>query len=237
MIDGAGGGSRNVTATQPGTVTWGSGVTLRTGAGLGTAAVNVGGANMTLESSATIQSAIAGRTIILNPASFTNHGTVEVMPGAAITVNGNYTQTATGTFLAHVAGLLATQFGRMNVAGTAFLDGTFAVVEDNGFQLDCFNSFDFITAGTLSGEFDTITLPPPSNYVHIPQVLYVDGVVRLYIKHLADFNNDGSLNADDLGDFINAYFGGQADITDFNGDGSVNADDLGDYINAYFTPC
>lgn len=52
---------------------------------------------------------------------------------------------------------------------------------------------------------------------------------------VADFNQDGDLNPDDLGDYINCYFGiPPCDGADFNNDGDVNPDDLGDYINAYF---
>ncbi len=52
---------------------------------------------------------------------------------------------------------------------------------------------------------------------------------------IADFNGDGSLDPDDLGDYINCYFAlppcAQAD---FNHDTNIDPDDLGDYINAYF---
>ncbi|MGD9690719.1 MAG: hypothetical protein AB7K52_13630 [Phycisphaerales bacterium] len=55
---------------------------------------------------------------------------------------------------------------------------------------------------------------------------------------LADFNADGEVNADDLGDFINCYFSiPPCDGADFNVDGDVNADDLGDFINTYFAGC
>ncbi len=57
---------------------------------------------------------------------------------------------------------------------------------------------------------------------------------------IADFNSDGAVNADDLSDFITAYFdagGPGSDAADFNGDGVINADDLGDYITAYFDGC
>ncbi len=54
----------------------------------------------------------------------------------------------------------------------------------------------------------------------------------------ADFNGDGVLNADDLGDFITGYFNEPPDPrADFNGDGVINADDLGDFITAYFDGC
>ncbi|MGD9688920.1 MAG: S8 family serine peptidase [Phycisphaerales bacterium] len=54
----------------------------------------------------------------------------------------------------------------------------------------------------------------------------------------ADFNGDGNVDPDDLGDFINCYFGVPAcDGADFNADGNVDPDDLGDFINTYFAGC
>ncbi|MGD9690831.1 MAG: hypothetical protein AB7K52_14215 [Phycisphaerales bacterium] len=57
----------------------------------------------------------------------------------------------------------------------------------------------------------------------------------------ADFNADGVINADDLGDFINCYFDeaatpGICPQADYNHDGFVDPDDLGDFINFYFSP-
>ncbi|MGD9690590.1 MAG: DNRLRE domain-containing protein [Phycisphaerales bacterium] len=52
----------------------------------------------------------------------------------------------------------------------------------------------------------------------------------------ADFNNDGSVDPDDLGDYINCYFSvPPCDRADFNSDGSTDPDDLGDFINIYFS--
>lgn len=56
----------------------------------------------------------------------------------------------------------------------------------------------------------------------------------------ADFNRDGAVSADDLADYINAYFAategnaGAEFAADFNRDEVVNADDLGDFVNGYF---
>ncbi len=50
-----------------------------------------------------------------------------------------------------------------------------------------------------------------------------------------DFNRDGHLNPDDLGDYITEYFNPAThEYIDYNADGVVNPDDLGDYITAYF---
>ena len=54
----------------------------------------------------------------------------------------------------------------------------------------------------------------------------------------ADFNNDGSLDPDDLSDYIACYFSTpQCDRVDFNNSGQSDGDDLSDYITAYFTGC
>ncbi len=57
-----------------------------------------------------------------------------------------------------------------------------------------------------------------------------------------DYNDDGSLNPDDLGDYITDYFSFSAMPEspfplrlDFNFDGSLNPDDIGDYITAYYS--
>ncbi|MGD9690705.1 MAG: hypothetical protein AB7K52_13560 [Phycisphaerales bacterium] len=54
----------------------------------------------------------------------------------------------------------------------------------------------------------------------------------------ADFDADGDVDADDLGDYINAYFGAApGGEVDTDGSGELNADDLGDFINAFFSGC
>ncbi|MGD9690162.1 MAG: hypothetical protein AB7K52_10965 [Phycisphaerales bacterium] len=54
----------------------------------------------------------------------------------------------------------------------------------------------------------------------------------------ADFNGDGNLDPDDLGDYINCYFAlPPCPAADFNSDGNVDPDDLGDYINVFFFGC
>lgn len=62
--------------------------------------------------------------------------------------------------------------------------------------------------------------------------------VRMSDPCPADFNSDGELTPDDLGDFVNAYFSVPPDtIADFNLNGEVEPDDLGDFINAFFAGC
>ena len=54
----------------------------------------------------------------------------------------------------------------------------------------------------------------------------------------ADFNNDGSLNPDDLADYIACFFAiPPCPAADFSGDGAADPDDLADFIGAFFAGC
>ena len=54
----------------------------------------------------------------------------------------------------------------------------------------------------------------------------------------ADFNADGTLDPDDLADYIGSYFGDPpATGSDFNQDGLTDPDDLADFIGAFFAGC
>ena len=53
-----------------------------------------------------------------------------------------------------------------------------------------------------------------------------------------DFNRDGTLDPDDLADFIACYFDGAGcAAADYSGDGTADPDDLADFIADYFTGC
>ena len=54
----------------------------------------------------------------------------------------------------------------------------------------------------------------------------------------ADFNHDGTLDPDDLADYITAFFTQPpSPAADFNADGITDPDDLADYITAFFNGC
>lgn len=50
----------------------------------------------------------------------------------------------------------------------------------------------------------------------------------------ADFNGDDVVSVQDIFDFLNAWFAGNAD---FNGDAATSVQDLFDYLSAYFSGC
>ena len=83
-----------------------------------------------------------------------------VTPGDSpgiMTVNGSYTQTATGTLEVEIGGLEAgTAYDQLNVTGQAALDGTLAVSLINNFTPDYFDSFAVMTFASLVGNFDQV---------------------------------------------------------------------------------
>jgi hypothetical protein len=97
-----------------------------------------------------------------------------------------------------------------------------------------------MTAGTLrlratTGQPDAgrLTAASPPRTV---QGGFWPGVIRPPCP--ADFDGNGTLNPDDLSDFIAAYFSEPPDPrADYDGSGMINPDDLADYIGAFFAGC
>lgn len=52
-----------------------------------------------------------------------------------------------------------------------------------------------------------------------------------------DYNRDGNIDPDDLGDFLNCFFVPGCAGADMNADGNIDPDDLGDYLNIFLNGC
>jgi hypothetical protein len=77
-----------------------------------------------------------------------------------LTINGNYTQLASGTFYAELAGLMpGTQDDQLVVSGTAALDGTLDVALLIGFLVQVGDSFVLMTFASETGQFSMVDLP------------------------------------------------------------------------------
>jgi hypothetical protein len=84
----------------------------------------------------------------------TNSATVE--PGdplGTLTIDGNFTQTATGVLLVQIGG--TSEFGQLAVTGTATLGGTLEVSLLNNFVPAVGTSFQILTFAQSSGDFAT----------------------------------------------------------------------------------
>jgi hypothetical protein len=86
-------------------------------------------------------------------------GTVE--PGSSpgtLTVGGDYTQGSGGTLATEIAGTTpGTQFDRLSVGGTATLDGTLAIQNAPAFDPAVSDTFEILSAGSVSGTFAALT--------------------------------------------------------------------------------
>jgi hypothetical protein len=89
----------------------------------------------------------------------------QVVPGATgaaglLTINGDYTQNATGILDINIGGTTAgNQYGLLAVSGVASLAGTVNVATINAFQPAFGNSFQVLTFGSSSGNFATYNAP------------------------------------------------------------------------------
>jgi len=84
----------------------------------------------------------------------------DVAPGASaglLTVDGDYTQGASGTLQIEIGGTTSgTEYDKLVVTGTAFLAGTLDISLIGGFEPQMGNNFEILTAATVSGTFDTV---------------------------------------------------------------------------------
>ncbi len=166
---------------------------------------------------------------------FTNNGSLELAAGSTLSLTGPFVQGSNGSLRTTVASAdPLTGYGRVSSAGAVTLGGSLAVSFAAGYAPQIGDAFTVVDGSGVTGQFATVTLPDLAENRKIA-VLTPGSAVRLLFTHIADFNNDGVLNADDLSDFITGYFDVPANgATDFNHDGVINADDLSDFIAAFF---
>ena len=137
----------------------------------------VGAPGVGLTNAGTIRADTAGRQITVNGSTVTNQGTlgaaggslsvsnlgpnagtIEVEVGGLVTINGAFTNDATGTIRAAIGGTTTSQSGR--VTGAATLHGTLDVSLANNFTPSPGTTFDIIAYRSHTDDFDTVTLPP-----------------------------------------------------------------------------
>jgi hypothetical protein len=156
--------------------------TLAVGSGLGGSTTNAGtiavSAGATLYSGGFTQTggatvlnggAIVNGPFIINGGTLTGSGTIngnvtnagQVIPGGTgaagtLTINGNYTQTASGALNVELGGTAAGgQYDQLAVSGTAALGGTLNVTPIHGFAPTLGNTFQVLNFGSASNNFAT----------------------------------------------------------------------------------
>ncbi len=149
-------------------------------------------------------------------------GLSAVRPHGLLTINGSYSQLTDGAILGGVLrGQIASSsgFDRLAVTGIARLGGTLSYQPAAGFVPAGREVFTILTAGEISGTFDTLDLPLGWD------VEYTPTSVLLVAACPADFNGDGGVDGDDVIGFFERWDAGDIGA-DFNGDGGVDGDDV-----------
>ncbi|MGD9690254.1 MAG: beta strand repeat-containing protein [Phycisphaerales bacterium] len=179
---------------------------------------------------------IASGDLDLTPAAtslFASTGRLEIASASSVNVSGAAAFGPGSTFATTLAGTQPGQFGRLIASGPVTVDGRLEVSLANGYLPIGGESFRIIEGSSVTGTFASESFPPLPGLQFLS--IFNPADVTLSIAGGLDFNGDGNIDADDLGDFINAFFSMPPDPrADFNGDGNIDADDLGDFINAFF---
>jgi hypothetical protein len=115
-----------------------------------------------------------------NVTNFQNNGTVSPFFPGLLTVNGDFTQSAAGTYMVELAGTNTGEYDRISVSGTATLDGTVNVSSLFSYpgNEQVGDQFGIISAGTLTGNFATINASNGVTYntVGVANLLVLDTV-------------------------------------------------------------
>ena len=155
---------------------------LSSGSVIGDSSYFGGGSNTSIVNLGTINAGTSGMSIVVNTSgTITNQGTIEdgnggtlyvssslinngtINPGGigqvgAITVNGTFTQLPSGVLNIDIGGTTAGKtFDQLVVSGLATLDGTADVSRINGYIPTAGTSIPFLTYGSQSGSFATVT--------------------------------------------------------------------------------
>jgi hypothetical protein len=181
--------------------------------------------------------AVAGAgsgTFTIEPAggTFTNNGTLLIGAENRLAITGAFAQAAGGATVVEIGGTGASQYGRLSVTGAAAVGGAVTLTLVNNFALTRYDRFDFISAGSVSGRFGSVTLPPRIDADSKQLMLYGETDVTYAESHVADFNSNGIVDFFDYLDFINV-FEQNGDGADFNGNGTIDFFDYLDFLEKF----
>jgi hypothetical protein len=142
---------------------------------------------------------LAGDGDVTAAVSNNNGGTVapSSLPSSfgTLHITGPYTQGSNGKLQIELNGTAPGTFDRLNVTGAVTLAGTLQVTLSS-FTPAQNNVFDILDFISLSGTFNTVSLPALTGSLEWDtSKLYVDGTIRVTLP--GDFNNSGAVDAAD----------------------------------------
>lgn len=126
----------------------------------------------------------------------------------------------------------AGSFDNLTGSGSVHVDGSLAITFHSPFNPQNNQAFDIITANTVTGTFDTITVSPTGIGVRVD---VLPDRVRIRACR-GDVNNDGIFDFFDLIEFLGA-FDAQTPLSDVNSDGLHDFFDLITFVGWFNAGC
>jgi autotransporter-associated beta strand protein len=159
-----------------------------------------------------------------------NGGTVAPGNSAGeLTLSGDYTQSASATLEIEIGGLIAgSQHDQLDIAENAVLDGTLDVSLINSFTPGFGDTFEIISATSVTGTFASELLPTLGGGLSF-EVLYGLNDVTLRVILVGDLDDDGFVGITDLNLVLsnwNQNVPPANAAADPSGDGFVGIEDL-----------
>ena len=155
-------------------------------------------------------------------------------PTGILELGGDYTQLGFATLEIDLGGIQPGEYDQLQVAGSVSLNGTLDVSMIDGFEPAAGQTFDIITADSVTGTFSNIIAPEDMDI----QVVYSSSGVSLQVSAglVGDFDGDNDVDIDDI-DFYVGNIGSQAAgelaLLDFNGDGQITIADVQTHIETH----
>jgi len=129
-------------------------------------------------------------------------------PTGILELGGSYLQTNSATLKIDLGGTEAGEFDQLQIDGGALLSGTLDVSLIEGFEGASGQTFDIITANSVTGTFGNVIAPPGMNV----QVNYSSSAVSVTLVDdvlLGDVNLDSVVNFSDIPAFISVLTSGE----------------------------
>jgi uncharacterized damage-inducible protein DinB len=146
------------------------------------------------------------------------------------------TLTPSTTFEVQAAG--PSNADRLTSISSFVADGTLAVSLVDGFNPAGYWTSTIVSAAQgITGRFDTIIAPPPTDTRLGIRAVYLTNEIRLGAFCKADFNSDGLLNFFDISQFITEYNAGNPEADIAAPFGILNFFDIAEFITRYNTGC
>lgn len=185
----------------------GSGTLILNGANTYSGSTTISAGTLEVGDASHVHASVAGTVAVQSGGALLGHGIIggnvsnagTVMPGGSVgvlTVNGNYTQNASGTLNIEITPNTTpgTGFSQLQVDGSASLDGTLAVQVDPGTYL-ANSEYDLVQAGSgVSGTFATTMYNSAFAPYLSPEVSYGTNNVTLTLKPNAQAYSGGVPN-------------------------------------------